>query len=70
MVDHILRGLIKSHAQAEDVHVAGEMTNKMFMNDTSGLGLDLVAQIIQQGRDHGLPGYAKWREFCSLPEVR
>lgn len=32
--------------------------------------MDLVAQVIQQGRDHGLPTYIKWREFCSLSPVR
>lgn len=42
MVDHIIRGLTKSHAQAEDIHVIGDMTNKMFMNSTTGMGLDLV----------------------------
>ena len=46
------------------------MTNKMFMNHKYGFGLDLVAQIIQQGRDHGLPGYIEWRKFCGLPSVR
>ena len=69
MIDHIIRGMTKSHAQAEDVHVIGDMTNKMFMNSTTGMGLDLVSQVIQQGRDHGLPGYIKWRGFCNLPEV-
>lgn len=69
-IDDIFRGLTKSHAQAEDVHVISDMTNKMFMNSSSGMGLDLVSQVIQQGRDHGLPGYVKWREFCGLPDVR
>ncbi|TRY61661.1 hypothetical protein TCAL_04392 [Tigriopus californicus] len=69
MIDNILRGITKSHSQSEDIHVNGEMTNKMFMNATTGMGLDLVAQIIQQGRGHGLPGYVKWRSFCGLPEV-
>ena len=71
MLDHIFRGLIKNHAQAEDIHVGAEMTNKMFVESkTNGFGLDLVAQIIQQGRDHGLPSYKEWRKFCGLPNIR
>lgn len=69
MIDHIIRGMTKSHTQSEDVHVISDMTNKMFMNASTGMGLDLVSQIIQQGRDHGLPGYAKWRRFCGLPPI-
>ena len=30
----------------------------------------MAAQIIQHGRDHGVPGYVKWREFCGLPAVQ
>lgn len=46
------------------------MTNHMFQDNHARSGLDMAAQIIQQGRDHGLPGYTKWREFCRLPLVR
>ena len=56
VLDQILRGLIKGHAQNEDVFIGEAMTSKMFMDQKTGVGLDLAAQIIQQGRDHGVPG--------------
>ena len=61
--------MIKTHTQAEDLHVNEEMTNKMFMNSKYGFGLDLVAQIIQQGRDHGLPGRQYFLLF-NWPKLR
>ena len=68
-LDQILRGLIKGHAQNEDIFIGEAMTSKMFMDPETGVGLDLAAQIIQQGRDHGVPGYTEWRKLCDLPPV-
>ncbi|XP_071514131.1 uncharacterized protein [Panulirus ornatus] len=67
--DQVIEGMISAHAQNEDPAISDAMTNKMFEDPKTGVGLDLAAQIIQQGRDHGIAGYNRWRHFCGLPKV-
>jgi peroxidase len=30
----------------------------------------LIAITIQRGREHGIPGYNQFREFCGIPKVQ
>ncbi|XP_067144092.1 uncharacterized protein [Centruroides vittatus] len=65
-VTEYMLGLISQNAQNMDEFVSDEMTNNIFFDSKSGFGLDMVAMTIQQGRDHGIPGYLEWRRFCNL----
>lgn len=60
--------------QRYSTHVTSQLTSHLFEdpvgNSTVACGLDLVSLNIQRGRDHGLPGYTAWREYCGLGKPR
>ncbi|XP_073322530.1 eosinophil peroxidase-like [Pagrus major] len=68
-VDPILRGLVGHPAKlnTQEHMMTDELRERLF-KFTMELALDLGALNMQRGRDHGLPGYNKWRKFCGLSQ--
>ncbi|XP_058523361.1 thyroid peroxidase [Ochotona princeps] len=69
-VDPLVRGLLARPAKLQ-VHgqlMNEELTERLFVLSSSGT-LDLASLNLQRGRDHGLPGYNAWREFCGLKRL-
>ncbi|XP_013391277.1 uncharacterized protein LOC106159524 [Lingula anatina] len=66
-VDGIMRGMCESSMQNFDRFVTKEVTEHLFSeNPPDGPGTDLLSLNLQRGREHGIPGYNIWREFCGL----
>nr|KAF6308580.1 thyroid peroxidase [Myotis myotis] len=69
-VDPLVRGLLARPAklQAQGQLVSEELTERLSVLAPAGT-FDLASLNLQRGRDHGLPGYNAWREFCGLPRL-
>ncbi|XP_037080364.1 peroxidase-like isoform X2 [Pollicipes pollicipes] len=68
--DQYTMGLMNQVAQAMDDAVSQEVTNHLFQMPEHRFGMDLAAINMQRGREHGIPGYNDYREYCGLPRVR
>lgn len=61
--DPIVRGLLNRNALRMDEFLNSVLTTQLFQTPASP-GFDLASLNIQRGRDHGLPPYLMWRNFC------
>uniref|UniRef100_A0A8D2JRS9 Thyroid peroxidase n=1 Tax=Sciurus vulgaris TaxID=55149 RepID=A0A8D2JRS9_SCIVU len=69
-LDPVVRGLLARPAKLQAQHqlVNEDLTERLFVLAQPD-ALDLASLNLQRGRDHGLPGYNRWREFCGLPRL-
>lgn len=66
-IDPLLRGMytVPAKLKRPGENLNTELTEKLFFN-AHAVSLDLAAMNIQRSRDHGIPGYNVYREFCNL----
>ncbi|XP_078456569.1 peroxidasin homolog [Lampetra planeri] len=66
-IDPLLRGLFatpaKKRVPSEMLNL--ELTEKLF-HMAHSVALDLASMNVQRGREHGLPSYVAYRQFCNL----
>ncbi len=69
-IDPVLRGMYGVPAKKLQAgeYLNEELTEKLFKL-AHEVALDLASLNIQRGRDHGLPSYNDYREYCGLPRA-
>jgi peroxidase len=71
-LESVARGFVKDPAMKVDRWFSDDISKHLFeTSDDFGrpFHFDLVSINIQRGRDHGIPSYLKFREFCRLTPI-
>ena len=62
--DNILRGILHTPVNEVDPHFSDSVLNHLFAPHHHSMGLDLTSINVQRGRDHGIPPYIKYKNYC------
>lgn len=66
VLDLIVESMILSRPMRVELAAPPELTDKFLAPGKNVAGVDLIAMLIQSGRDVGLPDWTQWRRQCGL----
>lgn len=64
LLQQIINGLLGSPSYSVDPWVTNDVRNHLYQSHKEHSGGDLVATNIWRGRDHGIPSYVNYVEYC------
>lgn len=70
LLPQIVNGLISRQSQAVDPWITNDVRNHLYQSHKEMSGGDLAATNIWRGREHGIPGYVHYVEYCFNIKVR
>lgn len=66
----LINGLLSRPSGAVDPWITNDVRNHLYQSHKEHSGGDLAATNIWRGRDHGLPGYTHYVEYCFNYKIR